>query len=119
QEQSRPWRAGSASDAIESARPAVGTAKRYWCALPGDPHYRPGFFPFVMPQYFCAEDEARTHGYHHEPCSMLDSRSRPSCVTVLPFVGGRRLAPVGLAASPLADSPGPGGVGPDAARPLT
>ena len=41
-------------------------AAGYWYALPGDPHYQPGYFPLVMPTYFCTEDQAREHGYHHQ-----------------------------------------------------
>jgi hypothetical protein len=42
-------------------------AAGYWYALPGDPHYEPGIFPILMPEYFCTESEAKAHGYHYAP----------------------------------------------------
>ena len=42
-------------------------AAGYWYARPGDPHYDPGIFPILMPEYFCTQNEATAHGYHYAP----------------------------------------------------
>jgi hypothetical protein len=42
-------------------------AAGYWYALPSDPHYDPGIFPMLMPEYFCTQTDAKAHGYHHAP----------------------------------------------------
>jgi hypothetical protein len=63
-----PWAVWLNQVGLCGHQPVIASdfAAGYSYALPGDPDYQPGFFPF-MPTYFCTEDQAKAHGYHHEP----------------------------------------------------